>query len=221
MTVQLGTVGTATTGGIATLQPPKGFNTVTAVRITNGTQAFILVNNPHGDGTGSQEVLPPGYQNVYRTQNIQLKVTLELYYPPVSDATMELDPFFGAGITAEYTDQVQPQDDFPGTYPMNVGTMPFIVSHEDDDTEGWSPFFSFLVPDTDTVRIPPNALRTSISLQVNSETAGVVTVTRHAIPSGSADEVTLESGQSLTTSWQGAIYVTTPSTATLVYAVQS
>lgn len=115
MSIILGTI--TVLNGKAIINAPQGFDTLLAVRVTNGNATKVVrLNNINGTGQ-SQELLFGCQQMVYKSPNISAQ--------PYVDLLTNLDPTAAAGnVYIEWSSD--PATDFLGTYPFSISQGPVV-----------------------------------------------------------------------------------------------
>lgn len=106
-------LGEATQQGTSfTITPPRGFNGVEAVRLTNYTGEVLILSNISGVGQ-NDEYLMPLQQMVYHTANVS--------NVPQVKGTLLGNPFLTSALFVEWSDDAE--QDFIGTYPVTLSQV--------------------------------------------------------------------------------------------------
>lgn len=158
MTIRLGASTFNQNNDTLEIQPPAGFNTVNALRITNYTVDVLILTNIMGNNNSDRQYLMPLEQMVFAVENVQTLATMQGLQ---LGADIEQER-----VLIEWADNGL--DDFEGTYPVFVTILPqFTDTNWQGDTE--------TIDMAGSLTVPANPRRQSTTI-VNESTTAVLTV---------------------------------------------
>jgi hypothetical protein len=192
MAIFLGSAEFDQQGNTFLIQPPTGFGSVEAVRISNYTGDALILTNIVGEGS-DQQYLMPFQQMVYPFENVRAIPTMTGLQ-------------FGDGINTEAVLiewSSDPDSDFPGTYPVTLTEATFAASTAFSAA-------TTVVGANDQVEITANA--SAINRTVVNLGAGVIYLGASAGATVPDDCFTLSPGAGITILNNAPIWVTADGT---------